>query len=167
MIGLEFEPKFRNRTFNHLTNCSCVFLKSVLKKFAKFTGNTFWPATLLKKRLPHSCFPGNFVKFFSTPFLHNTSGWMLLFITHGVQQHTFVAMTTIKLLSNRNNLEFDFYFRGGYSFQEYIYSFLAFKEIFFISYLKFMYTKMWTSFGLIFWYHICGKKVVPLSINSN
>ena len=32
------------------------------------------PATLLKKRLWHRCFPANFVKLSRTPFLQNTSG---------------------------------------------------------------------------------------------
>ena len=32
------------------------------------------PASLLKKRLWHRCFPVNFVKFLRTPFLQNTSG---------------------------------------------------------------------------------------------
>ena len=36
------------------------------------------PATLLKKRLWHRCFPVNFVKFLRTPFLQNTSGRLLL-----------------------------------------------------------------------------------------
>ena len=36
------------------------------------------PATLLKKRIWHRCFPVNFVKFLRTPFLQNTSGRMLL-----------------------------------------------------------------------------------------
>ena len=31
-------------------------------------------ATLLKKRLWHRCFPVNFAKFLTTPFLQNTSG---------------------------------------------------------------------------------------------
>ena len=35
------------------------------------------PATLLKKRLLHRCFPVNFVRFLRTPFLKNTS-WRLL-----------------------------------------------------------------------------------------
>ena len=38
------------------------------------------PATLLKKRLWHRCFPVNFVKFLRTPFLGNTSGWLLLLL---------------------------------------------------------------------------------------
>ena len=32
------------------------------------------PATLLKLRLWHKCFPVNFAKFLRTPFLQNTSG---------------------------------------------------------------------------------------------
>ena len=38
------------------------------------------PATLLKKRLFHRCFPVNFAKFLRTPFLQNTSGRLLLYI---------------------------------------------------------------------------------------
>ena len=69
----------------------CSVSKSVLRKFAKFTGKytcaraSFLiklqpckfiekrPATLLKKRLWRSCFPVNFVTFLRTPFLQNTS----------------------------------------------------------------------------------------------
>ena len=36
------------------------------------------PATLLKKILWHRCFPVNFTKLLRTPFLQNTSGWLLL-----------------------------------------------------------------------------------------
>ena len=36
------------------------------------------PATLLKKRLWHRCFPLNFAKFLRTPFLQDTSGRLLL-----------------------------------------------------------------------------------------
>ena len=35
-------------------------------------------ATFLKKRLWHRCFPVSFAKFLRTPFLQNTSGWLLL-----------------------------------------------------------------------------------------
>ena len=41
--------------------------KGVLRNFVG-------PATLLKKRLWHTCLPVNFAKFFRTPFLQNTSG---------------------------------------------------------------------------------------------
>ena len=40
------------------------------------------PATLLKKRLWLKCFPVNFAKFLRAPFLHNTSGWLLLTKLH-------------------------------------------------------------------------------------
>ena len=40
------------------------------------------PATLLKKRLWHRCFPVNFAKFGRTPFLQNSSGWLLLKTVH-------------------------------------------------------------------------------------
>ena len=38
------------------------------------------PATLLKKRLWHRCFPVNFAKFLRTPFLTEHLRWLLLFI---------------------------------------------------------------------------------------
>ena len=37
------------------------------------------PATLLKKRLWHRCFPVNFARFLRIPFLQNTSGRLLLY----------------------------------------------------------------------------------------
>ena len=43
------------------------------------------PATLLKKRLWHRCFPGNFVKFLRTPFLQNTSGRLLLKVAERIR----------------------------------------------------------------------------------
>ena len=53
--------------------------KGVLTNFAKLTGKHLCqrPATLLKKRLWHRCFPVNFAKFLRTPFLRNTSGLLL------------------------------------------------------------------------------------------
>ena len=58
-----------------------VLQKGVLRNFAKFTGKHLClrPATLLKMRLWHRCFPVNFVKFLRTPFLQNTSRWLLLY----------------------------------------------------------------------------------------
>ena len=61
----------------------------VLKNFAKFTGNhwcqSFFfnevaglrPATLIKKRLCHRCFPVNFAKFLRTAIFIETSGGCL------------------------------------------------------------------------------------------
>ena len=66
------------------------YKKGVLRNFTKFTGKHLCqslsfnkvadlrPATLLKKRLWHRCFPVNFVKFLRTPFLQNTAGRLLL-----------------------------------------------------------------------------------------
>ena len=61
--------------------------KGVLRNFTKFTGKhlcqSFFfnrPATLLKKKLWHRCFPVNFVKFLRTPFLQNTSGGCFCYV---------------------------------------------------------------------------------------
>ena len=60
--------------------------KGVLINLVKFTGKDLcWslffnivagrrPATLLKKRLQHICFPVNFAKFLRASFLQNNSG---------------------------------------------------------------------------------------------
>ena len=61
------------------------FKKRCSKKFRKIhrktpvPGSLFYrPATLLKMRLWHRCFPMNFAKFLGTPFSLNTSGRLLL-----------------------------------------------------------------------------------------
>ena len=51
--------------------------KFFLENFTKFTGkhlrqSGLEPATLLKERLWHRCFPANFVKFLRMPFLKTT-----------------------------------------------------------------------------------------------
>ena len=68
------------------SSCPEVFYKKgVLRSFAKFTGKHLcqrlflmklqtWPATLLKKGLWRKCFPVNFARFLSTPFLQNSPG---------------------------------------------------------------------------------------------
>ena len=65
--------------------------KGVLRNLRKFTGKHLCqslsfnklagliPATLLKKRLWHSCFPVNFVKFLRTPFYTKHLWWLLLY----------------------------------------------------------------------------------------
>ena len=67
----------------------CSVRKDVLRNFATFTGkhvcqSLFFscspPATLLKKILRHRCFPVNFAKFLRTPFLHNTSRRLFLYL---------------------------------------------------------------------------------------
>ena len=64
----------------------CFVRKGVFRNFAIFKGKHLYrslffnkvagprPATLLKKRLWHRCFPMNFAKFLRTPFLWSTSG---------------------------------------------------------------------------------------------
>ena len=58
--------------------CKKVFLE-IFNSQENFTG--FRPATLLKKRLLHRCFPVNLVKFLRIPFLQNTSGQLLLLVS--------------------------------------------------------------------------------------
>ena len=81
----------------------CSVKKSVLRNFEKFTGkhlcqSIFFnkvaglsprlsPATLLKKRLWHRCFPVNFAKFLRTPFLQNTSRRLLSIPNHVMFHH--------------------------------------------------------------------------------
>ena len=76
-------PTFRS------SHWRCSVKKGVLRNFAKFTEKHLCeslflnkvaglrPATLLKKRLWYRCFPVNFAKFLTKPFLKNTS-WRLL-----------------------------------------------------------------------------------------
>ena len=64
----------------------CSVRKGVLRNFTKLSGKHLCqglffnkvvglrPATLLKKRLWHSCFPENFVKFLRTPFYRTPLG---------------------------------------------------------------------------------------------
>ena len=78
-----------------------VLQKGVLRNFAKFLRrqpcqSLFFnkvaglrPATLLKKRLWHSCFPVNFVKFLRTPFFIEHLWWLLL------EQYDFPVITTM------------------------------------------------------------------------
>ena len=64
---------------NRRSHRRCSIKKDVIRNFAKFTGKHLKrPATLLKKRLWHRCFPVNFAKFPRAPFLQNPSGRLLL-----------------------------------------------------------------------------------------
>ena len=64
----------------------CSVKKSDLENFSKFTGKHLCqglrPATLLKKRLWHKCFPVNFTKFLRTPFLREHLPWLLMNLSH-------------------------------------------------------------------------------------
>ena len=67
--------------------------KGFLRNFGKFTGKHLChslflskvaglkPATLLKKRLWHSCFAVNFAKFLRTPFFTEYLWWLLLYVS--------------------------------------------------------------------------------------
>ena len=80
-----------NVNINRSSRTEVFCKKSALRKFAKFTGKHRWhslffnkvtglrPATLLKNRLWHRCFPVNFEKFLRTPFLKEHLQWLLLY----------------------------------------------------------------------------------------
>ena len=82
----------------------CSIEKDVRRNFTKFTGkhlcqSLFFnkvadlrPATLLKKRLWHRCFPVNFVKFLRTPFLQNTSERLLSMFSGGLGRDQWYEM---------------------------------------------------------------------------
>ena len=63
----------------HRFSVKQVFLK-ISKNSQKNTCASLRPATLLKKRLWHWCFPVNFAKFLRTPFLTEPLWWLLLLI---------------------------------------------------------------------------------------
>ena len=85
----------------------CSARKGVLRNFSKFTRKHLWqvlfykevagpqPATLLKMRLCHRCFPINFAKFLRTPF-HRTP----LNDCSSTIQH-FLAENTSKVLNGQ------------------------------------------------------------------
>ena len=75
----------------------CSVKKVLLKIFAKFTGKHLCqsPATLLKKRLWHRCFPVNYVKFLRTPFLTEHLQWLLLYFHHRMSLITQFAPKTV------------------------------------------------------------------------
>ena len=58
------------------------------------------PATLLKKRLWHRCFPVNFAKFLRTRFLQNTSGRLLLDFILKKQQFKSLAVFSSIFVNN-------------------------------------------------------------------
>ena len=107
---------------NSSSHQGCSVRKGVLRNFAKFTGKhlcqvLFYnkvtglgPATLLKKRLWHRCFPMNFAKFLRTPFhrtpLDNSFSTIQHFLAenpgkvlNGQQQHKGVTCHWSKIIS--------------------------------------------------------------------
>ena len=69
-----------SKATNRSSHQRCSIKKGVLRSFTKFTGKCLYqslffnkvaglrPATLLRKKLWHRCFPVNFANFLRTPF---------------------------------------------------------------------------------------------------
>ena len=55
-----------------------VFLEILQNSQENTCAQVSWPATFLKKRLWHKCFPVNFTKFLRRPFLTEHIRWLLL-----------------------------------------------------------------------------------------
>ena len=80
------------RTCYGISHQRCSIIKGVLRSFLP-DSKDLWQSlflntiaglkssTLLKKSLWHRCFPVTFAKCPRTPFLQNTSGWLLLLLT--------------------------------------------------------------------------------------
>ena len=90
------------------------YKKGVLRNFARFTGKHLCqglflnkvaglkPATLLKKRLWHRCFPVNFAKFLRTPFPTEHLRWLLLYgLQHIILQEQSVLSDVVKLFHSK------------------------------------------------------------------
>ena len=69
-------------SINRSSHWRCSIRKDVLRNFAKSTRKHLYQSLFLNKvaglRLWCRCFSVNFAKFLRTPFLPNTSGWLLL-----------------------------------------------------------------------------------------
>ena len=75
---LTLEKNFENQMRHDLRKIQSIFdcTPEIILTLNRMRVNR--PATLLKKRLWHRCFPWNFAKFLSTSFLQNPSGRLLL-----------------------------------------------------------------------------------------
>ena len=85
---------------------ACNFIKKETRaqvfscEFCEISKNTFSPATLLKKRLGHRCFPVNFVKILRTPFLIEHL-WRLLLASWDIGQYVYCNYLLFSLWSNK------------------------------------------------------------------
>ena len=68
--------------------------KGVLKIFAKFTGKHLCKSLFFNKVA--GLWPVNFVKFPRTPFLHNTSGRLLLIVRWSVKASALLTLNSIE-----------------------------------------------------------------------
>ena len=83
---LNILPKLKIETFFQRCSAKKMFLEISQNSQENTCARVFFkkiaglrPATLLKKRLWHRCFPVNFAKFLRTPFLTEHFRWLLLF----------------------------------------------------------------------------------------
>ena len=97
--------------------------KVVYRNFVKFTGKHLCQshffnkaaglraATLLKKRLWHSCFPVNFTKFLRTPFIIEHLWWLLLILTcdDNCVVNSFVVTCTVYNLCSARMVNFQLF----------------------------------------------------------
>ena len=75
-ISWRFQIKV-NEFFNFFSTINFPYQYLLEPHFNKVTG--LYPAILLKERTPTQVFSGQFCKTLKTPFLQNTSRWLLLF----------------------------------------------------------------------------------------
>ena len=103
-LGVTYENSLNKNRLQHLEavfrRCS---IKVFLETLQKFRGRhlcqslffnkiaSLRPATLLKKRLWHRCFPVNFAKFLRTPFLTEHLRCLLLNITRNGLVNSFIV----------------------------------------------------------------------------
>ena len=121
-FSLSYHGKCERCYFNKFVLKIIVTRNNIIWKFRPWKSDFFWlpkiclkifkqpasqwtgfymirPATLLKKRLWHRCFPVNFVKFLRTAFLTEHLWWLLL-KNFCIEARTF---TSISLLGGRMN----------------------------------------------------------------
>ena len=82
IVYTDFRANYENKSYQKqplevFCNRRCIY------KFCKIPRKipvleSLFPATLLKMKLWHKCFPVNFAEFLRTPLLQNTSGQLLL-----------------------------------------------------------------------------------------
>ena len=104
MLRLGSSPGARSRH-------QCSVKEGCSQKFRKIHRKTLYqslflttgltPATFFKKRIWRRCFPVNFAKFLTTPFLQNTSRRQLLWCHWFSHGSTGFLITNLKILGNR------------------------------------------------------------------
>ena len=108
---LPINSKGNKNADNRSSHQRCSIKKGVLRNFAKFLRKRLCQslffnkvaglraAILLKKRLWHTCFPMNFAKFQTAPFLQNTSWRLLLMQSNFLSLYSLIKNFSISLCS--------------------------------------------------------------------